>query len=232
VSVCRTVSLQAIRARNKIAQANAWEYLQFKAFVHDKTEGTNVSFFVTVIAMPQNTFVLQSEIERLTGFGIDKLRKWRQRFGFPLTQHEVDGRVIYSTESVERLLVIKRLIEAGFRPGQVVANTAVENLKMVADLNLFKPNVERSESTNAFISLLKRSDSEAFKAMLSKRRAKQTMLDFVQQTIAPLMVSIGDAWLSGEIDVYHEHLCSSMIERYLITQTYKSKPKPAFPIFL
>ena len=232
MSFCRTVLLQAIRARRKIAQANACTPLQFKAFVHDKTEGTNVSFFVTVIAMPQNTFVLQSEIERLTGFGIDKLRKWRQRFGFPSTQHEVDGRVIYSSESVERLLVIKRLIEAGFRPGQVVANTAVDNLKMVADLNLFKPNVERSESTNAFISLLKRSDSEAFKAMLSKRRVKQTMLDFVQQTIAPLMVSIGDAWLSGEIDVYHEHLCSSMIERYLITQTNKSKPRPAFPIFL
>ena len=182
--------------------------------------------------MPTNSFVLQSEIERLTGFGVEKLRKWRQRFGFPSAEHGVDGRAIYSRESVDRLLVIKRLIEAGFRPGQVVANTADENLKIFADLNLSKSDVERSESTNDFISLLKQSDSEAFKALLRKRRAKQTMLDFVQQTIAPLMVGIGDAWLSGEIDVYHEHLCSSMIERYLITQTLKSKPKPAFPIFL
>jgi len=121
--------------------------------------------------MPLITFVLQSEIERLTGFGIDKLRKWRQRFGFPSTQHEVDGRVIYSSETVERLLVIKRLIEAGFRPGQVLTNTAVENIKILADLNLFKPNVDRSESSNAFISLLKHCDSEAFMAMLSKQRA-------------------------------------------------------------
>ena len=52
-----------------------------------------------------------------------------------------------------RLLVIKRLIEAGFRPGQVVANTADENLKIFADLNLSKSDVERSESTNDFISL-------------------------------------------------------------------------------
>ena len=182
--------------------------------------------------MPTNSFVLQSEIERLTGFGVDKLRKWRQRFGFPSVEHAVDGRAIYSRESVDRLLVIKRLIEAGFRPSQVVANTAADNVKMAADLSSFKPEVQRSESTNAFISLLKHSDSEAFKALLRKRRAKQTMLDFIQHTIAPLMVGIGDAWLSGEIDVYHEHLCSSMIERYLITQTLKSKPKPAFPIFL
>jgi methanogenic corrinoid protein MtbC1 len=182
--------------------------------------------------MPENDFVLQSEIERITGFGIEKLRKWRQRFGFPLAEYEVDGRAIYSRESVDRLLVIKRLLEAGFRPGQVVANTAVKNLKSAADLNLLKPDVERSESTNAFISLLKHFDSEAFKALLNKRRAKQTMLDFVQHTIAPLMVGVGDAWLSGEIDVFHEHLCSSMIERYLITQTHKSKPRSDFPTFL
>ena len=182
--------------------------------------------------MPNNAFVLQSEIERLTGFGIEQLRKWRQRFGFPPAQHDVSGRVVYARESIDRLMVIKRLLEAGLRPGQVVAKTSAENLKMAADLNLFKPTVVRSESTNAFIKLLKHADSEAFKALLRKRRAKSTMLDFVQHTIAPLMVGVGDAWLSGEIDVFHEHLCTSMIERYLITQTFKLKPKIAFPIFL
>ena len=182
--------------------------------------------------MPNNAFVLQSEIERITGFGIEQLRKWRQRFGFPPVQYDVSGRVVYARESIDRLMVIKRLLEAGLRPGQVVAKTSAENLKMAADLNLFKPTVVRSESTNAFIKLLKHADSEAFKALLRKRRAKNTMLDFVQHTIAPLMVGVGDAWLSGEIDVFHEHLCTSMIERYLITQTFKLKPKIAFPIFL
>ena len=182
--------------------------------------------------MPNNAFVLQSEIERLTGFGVEQLRKWRQRFGFPPAQYGPNGGLIYSRESVDRLTVIKRLLEAGLRPGQVVAKTAAENLKMAADLNLLKPFVERSETTNAFITLLKHADSEAFKALLRKRRGKRTLLDFVQHTIGPLMVGVGDAWLSGEIDVFHEHLCSSMIERYLITQTFKSTPKPAFPVFL
>ena len=182
--------------------------------------------------MPQNAFVLQSEIERRTGFGIEQLRKWRQRFGFPPAQYEASGRAIYSRESVDRLLVIKRLLESGLRPGQVVAKTAAENLKLAADLNLLKPDVDRSDATNALISLLGRSDSEAFKALLLKQRAKRTMLDFVQHTITPLMIGIGDAWASGEIDVYHEHLCSSMIERYLIAETLKSKPKLAFPVFL
>jgi len=182
--------------------------------------------------MPNNALVLQSEIERLTGFGIEQLRKWRQRFGFPPAQYDRSGRAVYSRESIDRLLVIKRLLKAGRRPGQVVSKTAAENLKMAADLTLCKPDVGRSQSTNALISLLAYSDRDGFKALLRKQRAKRSMLDFVQHTIAPLMVGVGDAWLSEEIDVYHEHLCSFMIEHYLITQTLKSKPKYAFPVFL
>jgi DNA-binding transcriptional MerR regulator len=81
--------------------------------------------------MPQKTFVLQSEIELITGFGIEQLRKWRQRFGFPPAQYDVRGRAIYSRDTVDRLLVIKRLLEAGFRPGHVVAKTVLENLKLL-----------------------------------------------------------------------------------------------------
>ncbi|NCX06297.1 MAG: MerR family transcriptional regulator, partial [Actinobacteria bacterium] len=123
--------------------------------------------------MLKNAFVLQSEIELITGFGIGQLRKWRQRFDFPPAQYGANGGAIYSSETVDRLLVIKRLLEAGLRPGQVVSKTAAENLKKTADLNLFKPDVARSESTNAFINLLKRSDSEAFTALLRKLRAKR-----------------------------------------------------------
>jgi methanogenic corrinoid protein MtbC1 len=182
--------------------------------------------------MPENTFVLQSEIERETGFSIEQLRKWRQRFGFPPALYGLNGKAIYSRESIDRLHLIKRLLEAGFRPGQVVARTVAENLKIAADLNKFKPEIHRSDSINALINLLSQSDTEAFKALLHKEHAKRTMLDFVQNTITPLMICIGDAWFSGEIDVYHEHLCSSIIERYLIAETLKSKPKIAFPVFL
>ena len=182
--------------------------------------------------MPNRAFVLQSEIERRTGFSVEQLRKWRQRFGFPPAQYEENGKAIYSRESVDRLMVIKRLLEAGLRPRQVVAKTAAENLKIAADLNLFKPDAQRSDSTNALIGHLGHADSEAFKALLLMQRAERTMLDFVQNTITPLMIGVGDAWLSGEIDVFHEHLCSSMIERYLIAETLKSKPKYAFPVLL
>ena len=42
--------------------------------------------------MRAQTFVLPSDIERETGFGIGQLRKWRQRLGFPPAASMADGK--------------------------------------------------------------------------------------------------------------------------------------------
>ena len=82
--------------------------------------------------MRTGTFVLSTEIERETGFGKDQLRKWRQRFGFPTLALPVDGKSAYSSQTVDQLLLIRRLLEAGFRPGHVVVKSAreLEELKL------------------------------------------------------------------------------------------------------
>ena len=86
--------------------------------------------------MRTQTFVLPSDIERETGFGVDQLRKWRQRFGFPPAESMVDGKPAYSRKTVDQLLLIKRLLEAGFRPGQVVDKTSRELEKLNLALGL------------------------------------------------------------------------------------------------
>jgi hypothetical protein len=58
------------------------------------------------------------------------------------------------------------------------------------------------------------------------------MFDFVQSTIAPLMISIGDAWSRDEIDIHHEHLCTAYIERYLQSEILKFLPKKGSPVIL
>ena len=71
--------------------------------------------------MPISQFYYPSEIELVTGFGKEQLRKWRQRFGFPPKESNFSGETAYSLTTVNQLLLIKRLLEAGFRPAQVVA---------------------------------------------------------------------------------------------------------------
>ena len=176
--------------------------------------------------------VLQSQIERKSGLKIGQLRKWRQRYGFPPSELGPQGLAIYSIETVDKLVLIRRLLEAGFKPSDVVRKSSEDLKKLILEISDHRPAAKRSELTQKLIEILKQSDIEEFHSILKNDRAQKTIFEFCQKTIAPLMTSIGDAWANNEIDVYHEHLCTTIVERFLIGETLKNNPKISYPIFL
>ena len=182
--------------------------------------------------MQSSTYFLPSEIERETGFGKEQLRKWRQRFGFPPKESNVEGKIAYSDQTVEQLHLIRRLLEAGFRPAQVVGKTVLELEKLKLELGLNAVVYTPDESIVLLIEYIKLNDLKGFLSILMKKRGKQIMLDFVQNTIAPLMIGIGEAWRRDEIDIHHEHLCSAHIERYLHAEILRLRPREGLPVIL
>ena len=182
--------------------------------------------------MQSSTYFLPSEIERETGFGKEQLRKWRQRFGFPPKESNVEGKIAYSGQTVEQLHLIRRLLEAGFRPAQVVGKTVLELEKLKLELGLNAVVYAPDESIVLLIEYIKLNDLKGFLSLLIKKRGKQIMLDFVQNTIAPLMIGIGEAWRRDEIDIHHEHLCSAHIERYLHAEILRLRPREGLPVIL
>jgi len=161
------------------------------------------------------SFFSPSEIERETGFGKEQLRKWRQRYCFPPRELNLDGQSTYSRKTVDQLHLIKRLLEAGFRPYQIVGKTVIELEKLKFQIGLNVEGVIADELTTNLIENIKFGNLKEFVALLTEKRRTQSMLDFIQSTITPLMISIGDAWSRDEIDIYHEHLCTAYVERYL-----------------
>jgi hypothetical protein len=125
--------------------------------------------------------------------------------------------------------LIKRLLEAGFRPGQVVGKTVQELEKLKLDLGLTVPVECLDESTQALIEQLKRTDLTGFSALLAQRRAGGTLLEFVRDTVTPLMIGVGEAWHRDEIDIHHEHICTSCVERLLHAEILKLQPKKRLP---
>ena len=56
----------------------------------------------------------------------ETLRVWERRYGFPLPGRDRLGERSYPQEQVQRLRVIKRLLDAGHRPGKVVPLTLAQ----------------------------------------------------------------------------------------------------------
>jgi hypothetical protein len=117
------------------------------------------------------SFFSPSEIERETGFGKEQLRKWRQRYGFPPRESTLDGQSTYSRKTVDQLHLIKRLLEAGFRPYQVVGKTVVELEKLKFQLGLNVEGVITDELSNKLIENIKLGDLKKFVALLKRIRS-------------------------------------------------------------
>ena len=61
-----------------------------------------------------------ADVERDTGLSKDTLRVWERRYGFPLPLRDAQGERRYDDDQLLRLRHIRRLLDAGHRPGRVV----------------------------------------------------------------------------------------------------------------
>ena len=80
-----------------------------------------------------------AEVERETGLGKDTLRVWERRYGFPVPMRDKLGERVYPDEQVQRLRLLKRLLDAGHRPGKVVPLPAERLQALLQDERRWQP---------------------------------------------------------------------------------------------
>jgi DNA-binding transcriptional MerR regulator len=60
-------------------------------------------------------------VERDLGIAKETLRVWERRYGFPRPQRDANGERVYPADQVQRLMLVKRLLDQGYRPGKIMA---------------------------------------------------------------------------------------------------------------
>lgn len=157
-------------------------------------------------------------VERDTGLSKDVLRMWERRYGFPAPERDANGERVYPVEQVERLRLIKRLMDQGHRPGKLIATPAEELVLLaprhtrVADAAGKMTDTGRLED---LLKLIKQHDAHSFVHALQQLLAREGLLSFVQDVVAPLTYLVGEAWENGHIEVFEEHLFTELTKRVL-----------------
>jgi len=183
--------------------------------------------------LPRSHLITPADIERETGLDKDLLRKWRIRYGFPTPARTTAAPAAYSREQVAQLRLIRRLIDAGMRPIQVVGKSLTDLARLESALaNRIDKDAAWEPATRRAIQLLAQHDLIGVRALLAEERAHATLADFVCTTIAPLVVATGEAWLSGQLSVYQEHLCTSLVRRRLLHEIAGTVPTKGYPRIL
>jgi len=165
-----------------------------------------------------------ADVERETGLGKDALRVWERRYGFPVPLRDRLGERVYPDEQLQRLRLIKRLLDAGYRPGKVVplAMDALQAL-LVASPAMAKAarkaaaidTVPALEEEAAWVQWLTEDRSDLIRQALQQQIVRQGLGHVVDQLIAPLCVLVGESWMRGELSVYQEHLFTETLQSVL-----------------
>ena len=165
-----------------------------------------------------NVFILNiSAVERETGLSKDVLRMWERRYGFPKPGRDDNGERQYTPADVGKLRAIKRLMDAGMRPGKIV-ELPVDKLNAMADARTtsrreqLAPALERDVLT-----MLQSHDATSLQHTLGNLLMRQGLQKFVLETITPLNRAVGDAWMRGDLQVFEEHLYTEQLQVALRT---------------
>lgn len=156
-----------------------------------------------------------ASVERETGISKDVLRKWESRYQFPNPVRRLDGDRYYPRDQVDRLRAIKRLMDAGFRPAQVVPVQPEELARLAAGLADRGHGGAASGVFDEVFALLVGQNIQALDYLLRAQLAKQGLAMFVLETIAPLTEVVGEAWADGRLQVHQEHAYSNVVESVL-----------------
>lgn len=187
-----------------------------------------------------------ADVERDTGLSKDTLRVWERRYGFPTPARDGQGERQYDDAQLQRLRTIRRLLDAGHRPGRVVSL----GIEALADLDTNTPppsqwiqqpdeSRERSVSTQGrthaasfpevseWMQMLRAQDAHALRLALAQSLLERGLARFVIERVAPMNVHVGQAWVDGQLAVFEEHLYTEILQvvlRHAMVQVGGGRP--------
>jgi len=166
-------------------------------------------------SQPQITLSIAA-VERDTGLSKDTLRVWERRYGFPTPSRDSIGERAYPLQQVDKLRVIKRLLDAGHRPGRIVP-LSLEQLQAIAEQTVDQPQRATetalgSDDIRSHLALIRSHDASRLRAELTRLLARFGVSRFVLEVVGPLNAAVGDAWMRGQMEIFEEHLYTEAMQ--------------------
>ena len=150
------------------------------------------------------------QLSKEVGIGIDTLRIWERRYGFPQPERDSVGHRCYGADQVEELRLVKTLQHLGQRPGKIFARNPQQRRRLLQQL------LEQQAPEDADLGFLVTSATpEQIARDLAGRLAHLGVAEFIHQVAVPLVGLLDRGWTEGRLSVAREHLVSDQLEGVL-----------------
>lgn len=166
-------------------------------------------------------------VERDTGLSKDTLRIWERRYGFPTPDRDAVGERAYPLQQVQKLRLVKRLLDGGHRPGRVVP-LHMDALLKLCESSAPTPPLHELPDVQSWLGLLKQHDVDALRQQLIQAHMRLGLSCFVTDVVSPLNTLVGDSWMQGQLEIFEEHIYSEVLQSVLRSALSQlPRPEPA-----
>lgn len=193
-------------------------------------------------------------VSRRTGLSPHVIRVWERRYEAVTPMRSSTNRRMYSSEDIERLLLLRLATESGYSIGEIAGLPDERLAAMIStdirraspkriavrrnDDGTEKPSNGSADSSAAELFLdeslaaIKRLDAGALEEILSRAAMSLSRPDLMGRLLEPLMNRIGDMWQDGTLRIAHEHLASAVVRSFLGNIVTNQDPPPSAPVMV
>lgn len=147
------------------------------------------------------------------GIGVDTLRVWERRYGFPIPGRNARGHRSYSKQTVEELRIVKKLQSLGHRPGKILKLSSPERRELLS-----ASVTQESPHNMALQQLTKELSPNQIDRELRGQLQRLGLAIFIHQIAVPLLQVLDQGWTDDSISIAREHLVSDRLEQLLREQ--------------
>lgn len=153
------------------------------------------------------------DVENITGIKAFTIRVWEQRYGMLVPQRTDTNIRYYEEEDLKYMMNVALLNHHGYKISKIAEMTREEVQRRTLHISENNSSYQNQVQslTNAMIAF----DEKEFNKILSINILKLGMMETTTEIIFPFLQHVGILWLSGSINVAHEHFITNLVKQRL-----------------
>jgi len=168
-------------------------------------------------------------VARRTGISRHVLRAWERRYGVVAPGRTGGGQRVYSDADIERLKLLRQLVEAGWPISRAAELSEAELVQLAAEAVPARDGGSPGSAVaqaggasgdgaayvDSCLEAAARADYEVVRRVLVRAVVSLRPGDLLEQVIGPLLTEVGERWHRGELRAAQEHAVSVAVRSVL-----------------
>lgn len=167
-------------------------------------------------ASPPDARYRIAAVADLTGIPEPTLRAWERRYGIPAPERTASGYRLYGEAEIGIVREMRRLCAQGMAAAEAAKLLREPLRDGLAPAPSREPPLGPLEaSVKAMLEAVERFDDVALEHEIRRAAFLGTATELLDGVVTPVLQTVGDRWLAGELTVAQEHLASHQLGAFM-----------------